>query len=76
MVERVPFRQLLGELVELLRPTAERLGTSESLDDVVAIAEHGSGTDRQRAVLAAGGTLHDVVNHLVEEFASDNPSIR
>ena len=29
MVERAPLRQLLGELVDLLRPTAERLGTTE-----------------------------------------------
>ncbi len=76
MVERAPLRQLLGELVDLLRPTAERLGTTGSLDDVLAMAEHGSGTDRQRAVVAAGGTLRDVVNHLVDEFASDTPSIR
>jgi carboxylate-amine ligase len=76
MVERAPMRQLLDELVVLLRPTAERLGTTGSLDDVVAMAERGSGTDRQRAVVAAGGTLRDVVSHLVEELASDTPSVR
>ncbi len=76
MVERAPMRLLLSELVELLRPTAERLGTTGSLDDVLAMAERGSGTDRQRAVVAGGGTLRDVVSHLVEEFASDTPSIR
>ncbi len=76
MVERAPLRQLLSELVELLRPTAERLGTTGSLDDVIAMAERGSGTDRQRAVIAGGGTLRDVVDHLVDEFASDTPTIR
>jgi carboxylate-amine ligase len=76
MVERAPLRQLLGELVELLRPTAERLGTTGSLEDVIAMADRGSGTDRQRAVIAGGGTLRDVVNHLVDEFASDTPTIR
>ena len=70
------MRQLLTELVDMLRPTAERLGTTSSLDDVVAMAARGSGTDRQRAVVAGGGTLRDVVNHLVDEFASDTPSIR
>ena len=47
-----------------------------SLDDVLAMAERGSGTDRQRAVVEAGGTLRDVVDHLVDEFASDTPTNR
>ena len=76
IVERAPLRKLLEELVELLRPTAARLNTDRSLDDVLAMAEIGSGSERQRAVVAAGGTLLDVVNHLVEEFASDTPSSR
>lgn len=76
MVERIPVRRLLERLVDLLRPTAERLGTTSSLDDVLTIAEVGSGSDRQRSVVADGGTLLDVVHHLAGELASDTPTRR
>jgi carboxylate-amine ligase len=76
LVEKTPLRTLLADLVDELRPTAAALGTSDSLDAVLAMAECGSGAQRQRAVVGAGGTLLDVVNHLVEEFASDTPSRR
>ena len=76
LVDKAPLRRLLAELVETLRPTAERLGTESSLTDVLAMAERGSGTSRQRALVASGATLHDVVNHLVAELASDTPSAR
>ncbi len=73
---RLPLRDVLNSLVDRLRPTAERLGTTASLDDALAMAETGSGADRQRSVVAAGGTLLDVVDHLVEELASDTPTRR
>ncbi|MFK8022437.1 MAG: glutamate--cysteine ligase [Ilumatobacter sp.] len=75
-VDRAPARQLLADLVDQLRPTARRLGTEHHLDDVLEIARIGSGTERQRAVVDGGGTLHDVVNHLVDEFRSDRPHRR
>lgn len=76
LVEKTALREVLAELVDVLRPTADVLGTHRSLDDVLAMATRGSGAERQRAVIAAGGTLLDVVHHLVEEFASDTPSSR
>lgn len=75
-VARRPAKALIHDLVERLRPTAARLGTDAQLDDILAIVEHGSGTDRQRSVVAAGGTLADVVDHLVEEFDTDQPITR
>ncbi|MDX2379204.1 MAG: glutamate--cysteine ligase [Acidimicrobiia bacterium] len=68
---RRPIRELVHELVDQLRPTANRLGTRAELDEVLAISEHGSGTQRQRAVVEQGGTLIDVVHHLADELAAD-----
>jgi carboxylate-amine ligase len=73
MVDRRPARDLIADLVEMLRPTAGRLGTEAQLDAVLGITQRGSGTDRQRSVLASGGTLLDVVKHLVEEFDTGHP---
>ena len=68
---RRPVRELVEELVECLRPTADRLDTHGELDEILAILEEGSGTTRQRAVVEAGGSLLDVVNHLADELAAD-----
>ena len=75
-VDRQPARTLIADLVEMLRPTAERLGSSAQLDEVLSISRRGSGTDRQRSVIAGGGTLLDVVKHLIEEFDADQPITR
>lgn len=75
-VDRQPARTLIEGLVELLRPTADVLGTAKQLDDILDIVHRGSGTDRQRSVVAGGGTLSDVVAHLVEEFDTDQPITR
>ena len=69
--DRRPVRELVRELIEQLGPTAERLGTTAQLDDVSDILEVGTGASRQRAVVEAGGTLVDVVHHLVESLAAD-----
>lgn len=69
--ERRPARELLAELVQRLTPIARELGCAEELTSAVAIAERGTGHERQRAVIAAGGTTRDVVRHLVEEFRGE-----
>ena len=71
---RRPIRELLPELIERLAPTAERLGTTDQLDDVLRILETGSGTARQRRLLERGGTLLDVVHHLATELETDAPT--
>ena len=68
---RRPVRELVTELVAELRPTAAALGTDDQLDDVLQILRWGSGSDRQRRVVERGGTLHDVVRHLIDELAAD-----
>jgi carboxylate-amine ligase len=65
--------ELVRELVDELRPIAVDLGSEPWLDEVLAILERGSGTQRQRAVVDAGGTLHDVVQHLARELDGDRP---
>jgi carboxylate-amine ligase len=74
-VERRPVRELVTELVDELRPIARELGSEHELDDVLTLLEVGSGTERQRRVLAAGGTLTDVVHHLAAELEADRPLI-
>lgn len=66
---RRPLRDVLADLVDELRPTAERLGCATELADVVAVAEDGPSYRRQRAIRAQGGSAADVVDHLVAELA-------
>ncbi len=74
-VERRSVRELVTELVDDLRPIARELGSERELDDLLTLLEVGSGTERQRRVLAAGGTLADVVHHLAAELEADRPLI-
>jgi glutamate---cysteine ligase / carboxylate-amine ligase len=72
----VPLRDAMTELVEELSPIARRLGCSAELEDVLAILERGPSYIRQREVVAAGGSLIDVVDSLVEELRLDGPRPR
>lgn len=66
-----PFRENIAEIVEVLTPVAAELGTLDALDSVRGILELGSSAQRQRAVVAQGGSLRDVVALLREELAAD-----
>jgi gamma-glutamyl:cysteine ligase YbdK (ATP-grasp superfamily) len=57
--------------VQRVRPDAVALGTEADLDRVLDILVHQPSYVRQRAVLAGGGTLRDVVELLRREFAND-----
>lgn len=70
---RRPVAELTRELVARLMPIAADLGSEAELASVLDILEHGSGTQRQRAVIDGGGTLLDVVHHLERELADDAP---
>jgi glutamate---cysteine ligase / carboxylate-amine ligase len=72
----VPLRDAMTELVEELSPIARRLGCADELQDTLAIMERGPSYIRQREVVAAGGTLIDVVDSLVEELRLDGPRPR
>lgn len=71
---RRSIRELLGELLEELKPTADLLDTHRELAEVARIAREGSGTDRLRRLVREGATLVDVVHHLANELAEDRPS--
>lgn len=59
------------EWVTRLRPQARSLGSGADLDRVLDILDHQPSYVRQRAVVARGGTLRDVVELLRQEFAND-----
>ena len=66
-----PIRDELYELVRELEPVADRLGCGSELGVVSEVLEQGASYERQRAVVADGGGLTEVVDALVTEF-SDN----
>jgi len=68
-----PIRDVVTELVHTLAPTADRLGCARELDDVHHILDVGPGYLRQRGIVAAGGTLVDVVDRLIDEMAAGKP---
>ena len=68
-----PLRGAIAELVEELTPIARRLECEGELLHALRILDHGPSYLRQRRWVEAGGTLVDVVDHLVEELRSDKP---
>jgi carboxylate-amine ligase len=66
-----PVREAIEELVDELTPVARRLGCSDELRNALAIMERGPSYIRQREVVAAGGTMADVVDSLVTELRTD-----
>jgi carboxylate-amine ligase len=68
-----PIRDGIRELVEELTPVAERLGCVAELRNALTMIDRGPSYIRQREVLAAGGTLLDVVDSLVMELRTDQP---
>jgi carboxylate-amine ligase len=66
-----PLRDQLYELVHELEPVAERLGCAEELGVAFEVLDQGASYERQRAVVASGGDLPDVVDALVAEFTTD-----
>ncbi|GII53179.1 putative glutamate--cysteine ligase 2 [Planotetraspora thailandica] len=66
-----PMRDVLYELQRELHPVADRLGCAEELAVMTDVLEQGSSCERQRAILAGGGTLQDVVDATTIELAED-----
>ena len=69
--QRRAVRDLVTDLLDELHPTAAGLGSLEQLADVRSILEAGTSAMRQRAIVERGGTLLDVVQHLVQTLAAD-----
>jgi len=68
-----PLRDAISELVEELTPVARRLDCESELLNALTILEHGPSYRRQRRWVAAGASLPDVVDRLIEELRSDQP---
>src|SRR6204780_3605145 len=66
-----PLRDELFELVHELEPVADRLGCAQELEATSEVLNHGASYERQRALVANGGGLEDVVDALVTEFAEN-----
>jgi glutamate---cysteine ligase / carboxylate-amine ligase len=72
--ERRPVRTLVMELLDELRPVAADLGNLDHFGDLELLLAAGSGAERQRRIVEAGGTLADVVHHLAAALADDTIS--
>jgi carboxylate-amine ligase len=66
-----PLRDELYELVHELEPIADRLGCAEDLKVVSEVLDHGAPYERQRGIIAAGGSIEDVVRAGITEFRED-----
>ncbi|SDT77085.1 carboxylate-amine ligase [Actinoplanes derwentensis] len=71
-----PTGRLLRQLVDYVRPELERHGDLETVTALWGrLREHGTGAARQRALLAKGGSVSEVVDWLAHATRSgDNPS--
>lgn len=68
---RRPVRDLVADLLDELHPVAVDLGNEAAFADLATMLEAGSGAQRQRQLVDAGGTLVDVVRYLTDELATD-----
>ena len=69
-----PVREALRDLVQDMRPSAQRLGCAAELDLVEQVLQGGASYARQRSVAAAsGGDLTAVVDSLLAEFEAGHP---
>ena len=66
------FREVVTELVSELMPTAEHLGCSRELGDIVTIVAEGPSYVRQRSIINGGGDLLDVVLSIRDEMLTDS----
>ncbi|SCL66383.1 carboxylate-amine ligase [Micromonospora citrea] len=63
-----PAWELFDQFVERMRPALERHGDLDEVTDLIGgLRRHGTGAARQRAVLARGGDLVDVVRDVARQ---------
>lgn len=66
--EELPARWLVRELLRLVDPYVEKLGSRQYIEPIYTILEHGTSADRQLKVFKeSGGDMKAVVDHLIEE---------
>jgi Uncharacterized conserved protein len=66
-----PLREVTIDLVAELLPIAERLDCVDDLREVLVILDEGASYQRQRALLATGGNLEDIVVAAREELLAE-----
>ena len=73
--ELVPFKDLVKELVELVRPDAEALDCVTEVEHTLTICERGSSADRQLAVyhsaLEDGASEDEALKAVVDALVAD-----
>ncbi len=66
--KELPARWLVRELLRLVDPYVDQLGSRKYIEHIYSILEHGTSADRQLHVFReSGGDLTAVVDHLVAE---------
>ena len=66
--EALPARWLIRELLRLVDPYVEQLGSRKYIETIYTILEHGTSADRQFKVFQeSGGDMKAVVDHLIAE---------
>ena len=68
---RRPLREAVEETVEVLSPVAASLGCLDDLRVNLDTLRDGASYERQRRIVACGGTLVEVVDSLVAEFEAN-----
>jgi carboxylate-amine ligase len=63
----IPVADLVRELMELLGPEIDELGSAEEVAYLEAILKEGTGADRQLRVFEETGDLKTVVDYVIEE---------
>jgi carboxylate-amine ligase len=71
--DRLTARDSIRQLVSDLLPTARSLGCERELNDIEEMLVIGPSYERQRAIVAGGGPLRDVVTALIRELLTDTP---
>ncbi|MDP5122123.1 MAG: carboxylate-amine ligase [Spirosomaceae bacterium] len=65
--EEVPFKQLVGELLEFIDDVLDELGSRKEVEYVHQILANGTGADRQLRVFKETGSLTSVVDYMIAE---------
>lgn len=71
--EEEPITATTERMLDVLAPTAQRLGCAAQLEDVRIVLERGAAYQRQRRVFRETGSLEAVVDFMVRETQAGEP---
>lgn len=69
--EEVPFKDLLGELIDFVDDVLDELGSRAEVEGLFKVLETGTGADRQLAVFNETHDLKKVVEYIIKETYHD-----